>query len=306
MGWTLGIDVGGTKIAAALVDPDTGAVAARRQVPTDPTRGPESVLASVKDLASAIEDESRTAHEGLNGWAAVGIGVAELVGLDGRIASGHTLPWHGWDLSDRLSALGCVRVDSDIRTAARAEAMFGAGRGWGDWIYVSIGTGIGGCLVREGVPYAGARGNAMIVASAPLTGTCEACGAISHPVTEELASGPALVSRFREMGGRAARAEDVFEAAASGDTAAHDLLEDAGTTMGVTIGFMINTLDPEGVVIGGGLGLAEGPYRNALVSSTRTHVWAEASRELEIRSATLGVDVGIVGAGLLAAERLST
>lgn len=304
MGLTLGIDVGGTKIAAALVNPDTGAVNARRQIPTDPARGAESVLQSVKDLASAIEDEST--FETDSGRVYVGIGVAELVDLTGRITSGHTLPWNGWDLGDRLSTLRRVRVDSDIRTAARAEAMFGAGRGWRDWIYVSIGTGIGGCLVREGVPYAGARGNAMIVASAPLTGTCEACGAISHPVTEELASGPALVSRFHEMGGRAERAEDVFEAAASGDTAAHDLLEEAGTTMGVTIGFLINTLDPEGVVIGGGLGLAEGLYRNALVSSTRTHVWAEASRELEIRSAALGVDAGIVGAGLLAAERLST
>jgi glucokinase len=293
--------VGGTKIAAALVNSETGALEGRRQVPTDPVGGAEAILARIKDLACAIREGSENAlrREGSESEMDVGIGVAELVDLDGRISSGHTLPWNGWDLRDRLSSLGTVCVDSDIRTAARGEAIFGAGRGWRDWVYVSIGTGIGACLVRDGVPYAGARGNAMVVASAPLTGTCEVCGATSHPVTEELSSGPALASRFRELGGRANRAEDVFEAAASGNTAAHDLLVNAGATAGVTIGFMINTLDPEGVVIGGGLGLAEGPYRDALVSSTRRHVWADASRELEIRSAALGVDAGIVGAGLL-------
>ncbi|MBK35526.1 MAG: hypothetical protein CME26_08370 [Gemmatimonadetes bacterium] len=228
--------------------------------------------------------------------------VAELVDLKGILRSDHTLPWNGWNLSERLATSSPVYVDSDVRAAARGEAVFGVGRGWRDWVYVTIGTGIGGCLVRDGEPYAGARGNAMIIGSGALTNICESCGVTSHPVTENLASGPALARRFREIRGEVAMAEDVFAAAQDGDPAGRGLLEEAGVTMGVTLAFLINTLDPEGVVIGGGLGLAEGPYRTGMEASVREHIWAEAARGLEIRNVVLGVDAGIVGAGLVAAE----
>src|SRR5262249_9565974 len=152
----------------------------------------------------------------------------------GAITSGDVIAWRGVPVRERFSRIGPSVVESDVRAHALAEARFGAGRAFRLFAFVTVGTGISSCLVQDGVPYAGARGNALVLASSPFTNSCTTCGAVLQPVLENIASGPALVARYNQAsGGRAARGEDVFAAAEAGDQTARQVISSAGEALGV-------------------------------------------------------------------------
>ena len=293
-GCAIGLDVGGTKIAAGLVAYPGGAVLARRTVPTRPRRGGEALLSETLGLAEALMAEADGMGLDLLG---IGIGVAELVDGEGNVTSAHTLAWRGMGVGAAFSRLAPAVVESDVRAGALAEAMFGAGRSYPLFVYVTVGTGIASALVQDGRPFAGARGNALILASSPLTTTCGACGAEVTPILEEFASGPALVERYNRIGRRRVdRGEALLEAVSRGDPLAREVVGSGGDALGVSVGFLVNVLDPGAVIVGGGLGLAGGIYWDRFMASTRAHIWAEGSRDLPILQAATGADAGLIGA----------
>lgn len=297
-GCAIGVDVGGTKIACGLLGPSSGEVLARRVVPTRPERGGEAVLSDV--LKMARESKTEAERLGLE-TLGVGVGVPELVDAGGNLTSENAIPWLGVPVAARLSEVAPAVIESDVRAAALAEATFGAGEPFGTFVYVSVGTGISSCLVQDGRPYRGARGNALVLASAPTTSTCPRCGKVFDSVLEDFASGPALVARYNGLGrGPVVRAEEVVAAARDGDAPAVEVVESAGEALGSSVGFLINVLDPEAVVVGGGLGTAGGRYWENLVRSARRRVWSDASREVTILPAGLGPDAGVAGAALTA------
>jgi glucokinase len=285
------VDVGGTKIAAGLVDGATGAVSLREQIHTRPERGGRAVLDDVLMLTRRIGARAREAG---TPSAAIGLGVCELVDTHGAVRSDFTLAWSLLDVRGELGTIAPAAVDADVRAHALAEAVFGAGAARDPFVFVSIGTGISCCLVQGGVPYAGARGNALVLATGPVSIPDES-GALKSFVLEEYASGPALARRFGVK-----RAEAVFAAAESGDAGAHRLLGESGAAMGAALGWLASVLDPAALVIGGGLGSVDGPYWDALQREARAHIWSEATRALPIVHAALGRDAGIVGAALTA------
>jgi glucokinase len=289
----IGFDIGGTKISAGVVSLPSGGVSSRRVVPTRAERSGEIILGDVIALAGELRREA--ARNGMQ-VSGIGVGVAELVDGEGNVTSGQTIRWRGLSVREELSGIAPAVVESDVRAAALAEAQFGAGRKFNLFVYITVGTGISSCLVQDGKPYAGARGGALVFASSPLTVTCSECGARLHPVLEDLAAGPALLKRFNAAGSHAGCAEDVLAAAEAGNEAAAAIVVEGAEALGVGVAWLINTLDPEGLVIGGGLGLAGGLYWDHFEKSTREHVWAEAARELPIRKAALGVDAGLIGA----------
>jgi glucokinase len=294
----LGIDVGGTKIAAGMVDPRTGAVLERQTIPTGAARPGAVILDDVVALARRLADAvaSRGGRLGR-----IGLGVPQLVDNDGRIRSAHGFDWTDLPVAGRLSSIASATIESDVRAAARAEARFGAGRGYGVFAYVAIGTGVSYCLVLDGKPHGGANGFAIHFASSALHVNCAVCGAINHPVIEQLASGPAIAGAYRRRAGRsAAGAEAVLAAAATGDAAAADVIVSAADHLGALIGQMVNMLDPAAILLGGGLGLAPGLFRDRLIATTRAHIWAESCRDIPILPAALGTDAGLIGAALSA------
>ena len=119
------------------------------------------------------------------------------------------------------------------------------------------------------------------------------------PVVAPIAASPDLVPP------PATRAEDVVLAAAAGDQAALAAIRTAAGALGVSIGWLVNVLDPAAIVIGGGLGSAPGPYWETLVTSARAHIWSEASRDVPIVPAALGPDAGLIGAALAAVQQAS-
>jgi glucokinase len=165
-------------------------------------------------------------------------------------------------------------------------------------VYVTVGTGISYCLMQNGQPLKGAKGNAITMASSPLTTVCTHCGAKLRPVLEEFASGPAIAKRFAQSqkGKPTQTCEGVLRAASNGDKDAIEILTSAGEALGVSTAFLVNVLDPEMIVVGGGLGTAGGLYWDAFERSCREHIFADNSRGLPIVTATLGVDAGLVGA----------
>ena len=296
--WIIGLDVGGTKIAGGLVDSSDGRVITRTRIPTMPERGGDAILDDAVALAETLRDEAVTRGGSVR---AVGIGIAELVDAEGAVTSFHTIGWRGLPVKERFAAVAPATVESDVRAAALAEARYGAGREFPIFAYVTIGTGISCCLVQGGVPYAGARGAALVLASAPLSIPCAHCGKTTDLVLEEYAAGPALAARYARLSGRPiGRAEDVFSAATAGDADAVEILRSAGAALGSAVGWLVNVLDPLAVVVGGGLGLAGGGYWDALVSATRAHVWHDAARGLPILTAALRADAGVVGAAAVA------
>jgi glucokinase len=293
----LGIDVGGTKIAAGVVDPATGAILLRETIATEASRGGPAVLADTVALAGRlVEAAGRRVIR-------IGVGVPQLVDNAGRIRSAYNFDWTDLPVRERLSALAPTTIESDVRAAARAEARFGAGKGRRIFTYVTIGTGVSYCLVINGRPHAGANGFAIHFASSALHVPCAACGHVNVPVLEEIASGPAISAAYARRTGRSVGgAADVLAAATSGDAIASDVMSDAARQLGPLVALVVNMLDPEAVVLGGGLGLAAGPYREQLVASTRAHIWADSCRDLPILPAALGVDAGLIGAALAACE----
>ena len=290
----IGLDVGGTKIAAGLVAFPSGAVLARRTIPTLPRRGGETVLNDTLSLAEELKTEAGKSNLEQLG---IGVGVPELVDPEGNITSSQSLDWQGDRVQAAFSSLAPTVVESDVRAGALAEAMFGAGRGFRLFVYVTVGTGISSTLVQDGLPYAGARGNALIMASSPFTMECSSCGTALNPILEEFASGPALVARYNRHGSRVVeRGEEVTAGAEEGDPAAAMVVRSAGEALGNSVGFLVNVMDPEAIVVGGGLGSAGGLYWDSFAASTRAHIWAENSRGLPILPAAMGADSGMIGA----------
>ena len=273
----IGIDVGGTKIAVGGVFGD-GRLEHRTQIGTaDATL---DKLAAVAGRAA----EQLDSHATVTG---VGVGICELVDDAGQIRSATSVAWTAAELEAALGGLGPVAVEADVRAAALAEARFGAGRPFGSFLYLTIGTGISHCLVEDGEPYRGAHGCAQLSGSAALSFRCPHCGEPVRLSAEDVASGAAL-----------GRAEQAAAAVA-----------DAAAALGPFLALLVNVLDPEAVVVGGGLGSADGAYWRALVRAAREHVWADHVRELPIVQAGLGADSGVIGAGLTglrAAEGEST
>jgi glucokinase len=297
----IGLDIGGTKIAAGVVLWPSGEILCRTVLPTKPTRGGEAVLKDTLELATQLRDWAR--QEGID-VAGIGAGVAELVDCDGNVTTSCTIHWRDVPVQQRLSEIAPAQVESDVRAAAVGEATFGAGRGNRLFVYVTAGTGISYCMVQDGRPFKGANGNAILLASSPLSTICTHCGVKLRPVLEEFASGPAIAKRFAQARkadykgdvAETCTCEDVFRAASKGDKAAAEILTSAGEALGVGTAFLVNVLDPEMIVVGGGLGMAGGIYWDAFQQACREHIFADNSRGLPIIPAKLGNDAGLVGA----------
>ncbi len=261
MGAAIGVDVGGTKLAAAVVDVRDGTVVRRLETPTLPDRGGARVLA---DCAALVERLAAPAD------TPVGVGLCELVGLDGTPQSAVTLDWRELDVTDAFGPHTVV-VESDVRAAAIAEARFGASRPFSIVLYVSVGTGISFCLTIDGRPYRGAHGNAIQIGED----------------IEELASGRGLA-----LAAGRARAEEVLE-----DPAVRAVVERGARELGSRLAWLVGALDPHAVVVGGGLGLNAG-YRELVERAARNEIPAS----LPIVPAGLGADAGVIGAALVAAK----
>lgn len=294
----IGIDIGGTKIAGGVVCVSTGTLVLSHQIPTLPARGGEAVLMDTEQLIEQLLVEAM--EVGLVPKS-VGIGLCELVSSSGQILSRSSFDWTRLPVRDRLSRHAPVTLEADVRAAAFAEARMGAGKSFRQFLYVTVGTGISSCLVLDGQPFKGARGATGTLASSPLGIVCDRCGHVHQSSLEQIASGPALATRFNRLSHESVSNGAAVLAAAARDELALEVLQSAAEALGAHVGLLVNVLDPEAVILGGGLGTSRGLYWEYFLESARRHIWSDVNRSLPILQAGLSAHSGLIGAALLGA-----
>lgn len=301
-GPVLAVDLGASKVAAAVAFPD-GRLGPRRQEPTS-RAGPDAVLVQIARLAADAAAAAGVAPGRLAGLAVACPGPVDAAA--GLVVYPPNLP--GWDvvpLRDLLAArLGLpTRIANDADCAALGEWAFGAGRGCRHMLYVTVSSGVGGGLVLDGRLWTG-TGTAGEVGHVPVDPAGPPCGCGRRGCLEALASGTAIARRYAERTGapppEPPDARPVFAAARAGDPAARAVIEEAGTALGRVLGGVANLLAPERIVLGGGVALGGDdlllpPLERALEATA----FALPRRRLAVRLATLGGDAGLLGAALL-------
>ncbi len=316
----LAVDLGGTQIRAALITPDRS-VHLRRAEPTRDEDGVETVLERIVEVVGEVRDGIRAA--GLP--EPVGLGISSPGPLDaqrGIVLSPPNLSgWENVPIVDWLQR----RIDlpatleRDTNAAVMGEWQYGAARDTRHAIYITVSTGIGGGIIADGRPFAGPDGLAGEIGHVvvDLDGPTCGCGGIGH--AEAIASGTAIARSGRSLldasrgpilrdlvaAGEPLDAALVARAADGGDAEAAALLERAWVAIGALCASLINLLNPEVIVIGGGI--AEHRPRLFEVSrrEARRRVLPVLAARIRIEPATLGGDVSLIGLLPIVNQRIS-
>ena len=295
---TIGADVGGTKIAAGVIDSE-GRIERRVERPT-PIGSQDELLAELDAVVEELLGDD---------VAALGFGVPSTVDQrSGRVVSSVHVPLAELAFRERMSERFAlpVGIDNDGNAAAIAEWKVGAGRGARHLVMLTLGTGIGGGLILDGKPYRGSVGAGAELGHVVLKYGGEPCGGActGHGHFEQLASGRAADRAAVEILGAGSHARELVMAARDGNDAALEAMREIGRRLGAGIGSFVNIFNPELVVVGGGFSSA----LDLMLEPAREVVAREAlppGRDLvRIVPAELGPDAGLVGAGFVAFEAL--
>ncbi len=309
-GMAVGIDVGGTKIASLRVD-GSGTVLARDVRPTPADDEAQTLNAMVASARAVFTPEV----------VAIGIAAAGLMEWpSGVMKFSPNIAWRDEPLLDHAAkALGVpVVAENDATAATWGEFLLGSGRGFRHVLFVGVGTGIGGGMVIDGALFRGAHGFAAEIGHIIVEPGGPPCGCGNQGCWEQVASGSAVTREGRaavtrhphsllaeRSGGDPERVTGVMvtEAARDGDPVSQGILMDAGRRLGEGIAGLVNILDPEVVIVGGGASeagdLILDPVRSAYSRSVEA---VEFRPEVPIVVASLGNDAGAVGAALMALE----
>ncbi len=313
---TVGIDIGGTKVAAGLVDPK-GQVLFKTRVPMVAAGDAAEGFAAVKRAIDAVLAANPRSQECL-----VGIGICSPGPLDPRtgvVINPPNLPcWRNFPLAAEVERAFAVvaRVDNDANAAALAEALWGAGVGYESVFYATIGTGIGTGIVFGQRIYHGRTGSAAEGGHVTIDYHGPPCACGKRGCIEALASGPALARHARQRlaaapasvskilaladgNPEAITAETIAEAHQTGDPLATQLLAETADYLAIWLGSVIDLLEPDVIVIGGGM--------SAVIESWFEHIrgqlpaWSinQRCQEIPLRRAAYGEDSGIAGAAAL-------
>jgi len=299
----IGVDVGGTTTKTGLFDSD-GVEYGRSEQPTPRHLGPDATVATIIDavveLRGHVPEDSRL--------RAVGLVVPGVVDAQQGIAVYATnLGWRDLPIRQIVAeAVGLpVILDHDVRAAGMAELELGAGRGVHEMLFVALGTGIAAAVITRGQMSAGATGRAGELGHLPVCPNGEWCACGQRGCTETYASAAALSRRYSAASGvRDIRAEDVLSRAAAGDALANGVFTDAITALGRALVSYVLIMDPELIIIGGGMAASDAALLGPLTQEVQAGlVWRPAPTIVTGRFAG---DAGRRGAGLLAWRALHT
>jgi glucokinase len=303
----IGVDIGGTKIAAAVVSPE-GKILNEVRYPTQAVP-PNRLIRTISDAITEVRDGFEV------GGACLAVPGFVLAAENKVIFAPNLHEIENIRLDEEMGPLTgmSVTVENDANAAAWGEFRFGAGKDVDHQVFITLGTGVGGGVITHGVLLRGAQGAGGELGHVTLDPTGPRCGCGNHGCLEAFASGTAIQRRAREVAneqpasalGRLATerhvlGEDVTRLAEEGDEAAVAVLEETGKWLGIGLAGFVNIFNPEVVAIGGGASRAGvfvlGPARDEVHLRARS-----PSRDLvEIKMATLGPESGVLGAAALA------
>ena len=313
--FTLGVDIGGTKVAAGLVDQD-GAILFQKRVPMPAREDAAAGFAAVTSAINAVFSAHPDAHTSLTG-----IGMCAPGPLDPRtgvILNPPNVPcWRNFPLAAEVERAFGLRacVDNDANAAALAEAVWGAGVGYKNVFYATLGTGIGTGIVFDRRIYHGRTGSAAEGGHLSIDYRGPQCGCGKRGCIEVLCSGPAIAARARAKLLESERtsvmltvsagnqnqltAETVAEAYRQGDAVAREVLEETADLLAVWIGNVIDFLEPDVMIFGGGVAqVMSGFFDHIRAKLPRWTINAQC-QEIPMLLAKYGSDAGIAGAAAL-------
>lgn len=306
----VGVDAGGTKVRGLLVDTEKGTILDRRTVGT-PAEDSEASLRAIVAVAVELMDQAADV-------VAIGVGAAGMVDRQGVMRFAPNVAWRDVPIRDQVAAATALPtvVDNDANAAAWGEFQYGAGRDSTDMLLITVGTGIGGGFVSGGRLLRGAHGFAGEIGHIIVEPNGPRCGCGNLGCWEQVASGRALDRLGREAAHRqpdstlAQMAEGqwqnvtgklVSKAAAAGDPIAIHLVEEVGRRLGEGIAGLVNAVDPDLVVVGGGVAdvgdLLLDPARRRFEETVEA---PQHRPRVPIVRAALGNDAGAIGAAGLA------
>jgi glucokinase len=307
----LGIDIGGTNVKLALVARDGGTLGAR-SIPTEAAQGPGPAMDRIAVAARRLLAEHGPAR-------ALGVASAGIVDhAGGLVLDAPNL--RGWERVPFAAQLGAaldlpVQLENDVNAMAFAEWSCGAGRGARHLLCLTLGTGVGGGLVLNGKLYRGAAGAAGEAGHTPVESSGPRCPCGSTGCLERFVGAAGIVehararlatetrpSPLRRLTGESLTPQAISDAADGGDPLAQEILADIGAWLGVGLAGFANLLNPERIVVGGGIAAAGdwilGPARRVL----RERAMSVPGAGVEVVRAALGNEASLVGAALLAWE----
>src|SRR6266436_1915008 len=317
--FTLGVDIGGTKVAAGLVDAK-GTIVFQTRVAMPAREDAAAGFAAVERAINAVFEKQPQARSVL-----AGIGICAPGPLDpirGVVLNPPNLPcWRNFPLAAEVQRVFqvCAKVDNDANAAALAEAVWGAGVGFRNALYATLGTGIGTGIVFDRRIYHGRTGGAAEGGHVSIDYNGPRCGCGKRGCIEALCSGPAIAqrararlaesstpSRWRELTEskfERLSAEDVAKAFHAGDAIAKDVLEATADLLTVWMGNMIDLLEPEVIIFGGGIAQLMSDFFPRM--QLELPKWSINARCCEIPSllAKYGSDAGIAGAAALCRQQ---
>jgi glucokinase len=315
----VGIDLGGTKILVGVVDPQNR-ILARAKRPTPSKEGGEAIVRAMNEGIEEALAGARVAPAEL-----AGLGVGSPGPLDpqrGVILFSSNLAVKDFPLGPELSRRWDrpVLVWNDVRVGGYGEYHLGAGRGHRNVLAAFVGTGIGGCVIVDGKVVEGSTGNAGEIGHIAMRRRGPLCGCGRHGCLEALASRTAIAARIRKAIRKGAssrvaaelvnkpgdriKSKELAAAYASGDTLVLREVHRAAHELGRGLGGLVNVLEPDVVIIGGGVAEALGkPYLDAITLAARRQILSDPGGTIPIVLAELGDDAGVLGAALLARER---
>jgi glucokinase len=318
----IGVDIGGTKVAVGLVD-RRGKILAQTRTPMAATGTAEDALETVVSAINTLTREARVLTAGTRVIESIGIcAPGPLDPKAGVIVNPPNLPaWRNFPLASRVAEIYRVpvKLDNDANAAALAETRWGAARGYRYVFYATIGTGIGTGIVLEGRIYhgkTGAAGEGGHV-SIDYRGPRCACGKLG--CIEALAAGPAIAVRAKSKLGAgrpvqsvildladgnidAVTSEMVGQAHAAGDAVAKDVLQETTEVLTVWLGNIVDLLDPDVIVMGGGVAAMLSPFFRDIKNQLPRWCLNPRCTEIPLVIAHYGADAGIAGAAALCAD----
>lgn len=312
----IGVDLGGTKISAGAVSRDGARTAGFRSIETQAELGAEAVVDRIISLVEGVILDAMQ-ETGATRRDFVGIGIGAPGPLDrtrGVVIVAPNLGWREFPLRDRItSRLGLpATLDNDANCATVGEWWLGAARGGRNVVGITIGTGIGGGLILDGQLYHGSSHVAGEIGHTTIDVNGRHCKCGNYGCLEAYASGPAIATRAREalvredttstilamVNGQADQitAETVYQAATQGDALANEIVRDTARYLGAGIATLLNVVNPDIVVVMGGVTHAGEALFGPLRAEVRRRAFTPAVQAARIVPAELPGTAGVVGA----------
>jgi glucokinase len=302
------VDIGGTKIAAGMVDED-GTILSRVESPTEPERGFEDALSRISAM---LRETSRHAGDPFCG---IGIGctgpIDPFTGIVGKV---DFLP--GWEGGNLAAGLGRefqvpVAVENDADAAALGEAGWGSGRGKQNFIYVTISTGIGGGIILDGKLYRGVDGAHPEIGHHVIDPAGPLCFCGAHGCWERLAAGPAMAEWLKsqlppqEQTSAVLDAKDICDLAMRGDELCGKAVEREAFYLGLGLANLVTLFTPDAIALGGGVMKSAHLFLERAREVIRQNCGLVPFEKTEILLASLGPDTALAGAARAWSHRFS-